>query len=403
MKLTLTLPVCGLVLAAAVASCGGRKAGNGSDSATFGDMPVVAERVQTPDGGSLIVAHPEKSENVRDLRLSDLADNIKIVRLETTDASMTGEGMTWITGNRIIIFCDGEIKQFDLDGKYIGKIGARGNGPGEYYIAPYDIYADPSAERIYLVSYSADNIISYNYDGSFASNIPLAQKMPKGCIKVDTEKRIVTAVAMCFEGTEAKMQVWTQDFEGNTLSGISKPWLEVPADFSNEVYSNIGGNAENFSYALFRISGEPDSLYECDGSSLLPKFTIPTEKGEMRYYNKMGSLYVSAGFGSPRQVSENSYVIEPKTPFVVEPENLRGGYCRLILDCIGDVDAGTGWIYSKSPEYFILNTSPGTLAELIEKSIAERGVSGDELTKLQDFQSTLSEDDNNIVIFGSWK
>ena len=88
---------------------------------------------------------------------------------------------------------------------------------------------------------------------------------------------------------------------------------------------------------------------------------------------------------------------------VVEPENLRGGYCRLILDCIGDVDAGTGWIYSKSPEYFILNTSPGTLAELIEKSIAERGVSGDELTKLQDFQSTLSEDDNNIVIFGSWK
>ena len=119
---------------------------------------------------------------------------------------------------------------------------------------------------------------------------------------------------MCFEGTKAKMQVWTQDFEGNTLSGISKPWLEVPTDFSNELYSNIGGNAENFSYALFRISGEPDSLYECDGSSLLPKFTIPTEKGEMRYYNKMGSLYVSSGFGSPRQVSENSYVIEPKDP-----------------------------------------------------------------------------------------
>lgn len=395
----------GLLLAATVASCGGKDNSKGTASAvaTFDDIPVVAERVALPGGDSVIVAHPEKSGDVQILKLSDIAEDARIVRLENSEEALVGTGQTWITGDRIVIYDGNVVKQFDFEGKYLGQIGGKGNGPGEYTIAPYDIYIDSKAGRIYMVSYDADKVMSYDSNGTFIENIPLAQKMPKGCINVDTEKKLVTAVAMCFEGTDADKQVWTQDFEGNMLSSVSKPWLNVPMDFSNEVMSNIGSHSDDFSYSLFRWMSVPDSLYEYDGTTLRPAFTMPAKENEHHQYNKLGSMYVAVFYGEPEQVMENSVVVRPNTPIIVDSESLRGGYCNIMLDCIGDVVLENDWIYTKTPGYFIFNSSPGSISELIDSSIEKKGITGDALKKIQDFQASLNEDDNNIIIFARWK
>lgn len=409
MKMTMnriiTQSAIGLIIAAAMASCGGSNSSEGTPSAVaiFDDMPVVAERVELPSGGNVIVAHPEKSGDVRILKLSDLADNARIVRLENSDEALISAGQTWITGNRIVVYSNSVVKQFDFDGKYLGQIGGKGNGPGEYTIAPYDIFVDTKAGRIYMVSYNADKVMSYDSDGTFIENIPLAQKMPKGCIRVDTEKKLITAVAMCFDGTDMDKQVWTQDFEGNLLSSVSKPWLKVPMDFSNEVMSNIGGHADGFSYSLFRWEPAPDSVYEYDGTVLNPVFTITKKSGERSHIDKLGSMYVAAIYGDPQQASENSFVVSPGTPMLVDHQSLRGGYCNILVDCIGDLIWENGWCMSKSPDYFVMNSSPGSISSWIDSSIEKHNITGDALKKLQDFQATLNEDDNNIVIFARWK
>lgn len=409
MKMTMnriiTQSAIGLIIAAAMASCGGSNSSEGTPSAVaiFDDMPVVAERVALPGGDSVIVAHPEKSGDVRTLKLSDIAEDARIVRLENSDEALISAGQTWITGNRIVVYSNSVVKQFDFDGKYLGQIGGQGNGPGEYTIAPYDIFFDAKAGRIYMVSYNADKVMSYDSDGTFIENIPLAQKMPKGCIRVDTEKKLITAVTMCFDGTDMDKQVWTQNFEGNLLSSVSKPWLKVPMDFSNEVMSNIGGHADGFSYSLFRWEPAPDSVYEYDGTVLNPVFTITKKSGERSHIDKLGSMYVAAIYGDPQQASENSFVVSPGTPMLVDHQSLRGGYCNILVDCIGDLIWENGWCMSKSPDYFVMNSSPGTISEWIDSSIEKHNITGDALKKLQDFQATLNEDDNNIVIFARWK
>ena len=78
-----------------------------------------------------MVADPGKAGEKVTLKLSDLADDLKIVRLENSDDALVGAGQTWITGERIIVYSDGVVKQFDFDGKYLGQIGAKGNGISE--------------------------------------------------------------------------------------------------------------------------------------------------------------------------------------------------------------------------------------------------------------------------------
>ena len=78
-------------------------------------------------------------------------------------------------------------------------------------------------------------------------------------------------------------------------------------------------------------------------------------------------------------------------------------FFHLKIDCIGELRWDTGWIYTKSPDYFIMNSSPGAISSWIDKSVEKYDIEGDALKQLRDFQSTLSEDDNNIVVFGRWK
>lgn len=123
----------------------------------------------------------------------------------------------------------------------------------------------------------------------------------------------------------------------------------------------------------------------------------------MHKYDRLGSKYLFLSFGDPQAVNDNSYVIPSQTPMLIDPVSLRGAYCNIMVDCIGEVRWDSGWAFSKSPGYFVMNSSPGGLSSWIDKSIERYDVSDDELKKLKDFQATLDEDDNNIVIFGRWK
>ena len=66
-------------------------------------------------------------ENIQTVRLSDIADSVSFLPLETTRESLLGGLGSSFSSH--YIFCGN--KYFDWNGKYLGSIGSRGNGPFE--------------------------------------------------------------------------------------------------------------------------------------------------------------------------------------------------------------------------------------------------------------------------------
>lgn len=111
-------------------------------------------------------------ESAVPMNSTNFGKELQSVPLETTDESLFFNFATFGMDSDFFIFPRGEsgsILRFSKDGKYLNKIGAVGNGPGEYAELT-DICVDPSTKTISILG--TDEIYKYNYDGSFIDKRP---------------------------------------------------------------------------------------------------------------------------------------------------------------------------------------------------------------------------------------
>ena len=105
-----------------------------------------------------IINLQEAFENKKSININDLATNFEYIQLETKDECLTGTRLAIYSNDQYLIAIDREkILLFDRnDGRFIRKIGQKGNGPGEYSrtysVMPYDegknlIYAGRNKKR----------------------------------------------------------------------------------------------------------------------------------------------------------------------------------------------------------------------------------------------------------------
>jgi len=90
----------------------------GNDSANTGNGQLVTFHLNAPPS------------NVEPLLLSELADSVSYVALETTKESLTKDGVQY--GDRFYSIIDQCLCCFDKNGKYLHQFGRRGQGPDEY-------------------------------------------------------------------------------------------------------------------------------------------------------------------------------------------------------------------------------------------------------------------------------
>lgn len=108
--------------------------------------------------------------------LSELADEISYVKLETTSNALIGDAK----GNRIIkipygflvwgVMGAGRIMAFHSNGEFNGFIGNVGQGPGEY-MGMYKVYYDQYLDNILVLS--TGKVLRYKWDGTFISSIDI--------------------------------------------------------------------------------------------------------------------------------------------------------------------------------------------------------------------------------------
>ena len=113
----------------------------------------------------------ENLNKTEDIPLSVLSKQLKYIVLETTpDCLLRGIGHIVFTNNYIFISDFNALFKFDIDGKFIQKIGKTGRGPGEYRKV-FTFAIDEPRNKIYLTNYGI--IQEYDFNGNYIRSIKI--------------------------------------------------------------------------------------------------------------------------------------------------------------------------------------------------------------------------------------
>ncbi len=97
-----------------------------------------SDRTQAPE----VLNLPPAGEDL--LNVSNFADTVLYVPLETTEESLIGNiSGLWINDSIMLVSTGNRLLMFSESGKYMHQVGSNGRGPGEYnYIYHFDVIRD---------------------------------------------------------------------------------------------------------------------------------------------------------------------------------------------------------------------------------------------------------------------
>lgn len=381
------------------------------DAAYWEHAPVVAEKV-----GDLIALDPALLKDTIVFPLSFFAEAIEIVKLDDRDEALVYPTPVMLSENFILAqsgkpntrsFEEWQAsipmpcKLFDKKGNYIADIGAIGQGPGEYQTI-YSMQIDEKGERIYLLPWQSDQILTYDLKGNFLEPIRLPYRANKGVFKVEGDR--VTVAVLPFP--QIPLVGWTQTLAGEVIHEIPAGHLAMEFDFSNEIMSaeNTGAMDLSFWYWPARV----DTLYHINtaNGSLTPQFTARFKEDRLEphsyvewpdYFvgNTSTIVTVTDGNGQRQEGQKPTY-------YIVDKKTLRGAFYRVENDYLGgeDMDWPMG-LFNKG--YYARNMDPGNLEEWIEKLLKSEALPAPMREKLTDIQKTIGPDDNNYVVYAKMK
>ena len=370
------------------------------------DSPMAAQRVVVGEDTVVVARLTEAPEPVT-LLASEMFDEFELLKLEDTEAALTGGGKPWVSKNHIMIYDNNNIKLYDRKGKFIANIGSRGQGPGEYSIAPYYMTIDEKHGKIYMMTYSASQINTYNVaDGTFAGSIPFVYESPKGFCMIDSENGRITVASMQFKDVSPCSPVWVQDFDGNLISEVKRPDLGITPDFSNEINPGMSSDGKELYHSQCLITELiADTLYRSDGKTIHPEFTYDFgDNVPMHSLRAFPKFYVMKAFGDPVMVSENSYMVGSEMPFVIDRASLKGAPAELMIDQLGTLTLKKDWDYMSTPGYFTMSYDPGDLLDMLNAAPDSHPlVNEDGLKRMEELRNSIDPEGNHYVIIGHWK
>ncbi|GHV53726.1 hypothetical protein FACS1894181_17640 [Bacteroidia bacterium] len=372
-----------------LASCNGRK--GSLDGLSLDNCPVVAEKA-----GDLIACNYELATDTFDLPLSALASGLEVIRLDNeNDDALVKEGRVDVSENYVGVYSSGSYKLFDKQGKFLRTISALGQGPDEFIIAIYDSYIDEEANRVYLVSYSANKILVFDLQGKAQEHIPLAYFSPKARFVVDNERKEVTVMVLPFPNTPSV--VWKQDFKGNIIQEIPVGHFVInPPDYSNEIGSSQNAGLD---LSFFLWAPKEDSLYYYDAEKnlLSPAFTLRSKEARQHAYMDLPNYYLTRIYGDPEEVAPGAVRVRALSALLVDKSTLKGCYINLKIDMLGGI-SGTPWpAFNRG--YYVANMYPSDLKEQLGAALSQKDALAPEVyERVKKLYGQIGEDDNNILL-----
>lgn len=386
-----------------LASCG--NGGKSTNDESFGplvsclaEQPMVGS-VEMVNGDSLWVCDMTALKDSVTLPLSGLVEEFQVTKLDNSDEALVPTGNALVSDNYILVYGRKQtpFKLFDKSGKFLANIGAFGQGPGEYQLV-YDAQIDEVSGRIYILPWNAKSLLAYDLKGKYVQNIPLPTLVPKGKFKVDSRDSTLSVFILPFN--HLPYVAWRQDLQGNLLDTLSGRHLAVRPDFSNEVSSNkVNGKFDVFLSTFFEL--RPDTLYHLEEGRLIPRFTLDFKTKDISIHHYQELPHHFAGYVTvKKQLSENSYITEVPSCYIMDKKTLKGAFYRLVNDYLGDMPVSL----VVNGDYYTLNMEPAQLKEALAKHLkVKTDLPAEERKRLQKLMESIHENDNNYILYAKLK
>lgn len=385
-----------LMLMVCLASCTSQSRKSGLDVATStGEIKMV-------NGDSVWVCNLSALKDTITLPLSELAEELQIIKLDNRDEALVPTGKVLISDNYILEWGKQQtpFKLFDKSGKYLCNVGSFGQGPGEYQLI-YDAQIDETNGRIYLLPWNARFLLAYDLNGQAVESMPLPSIVPKGVFKVDPKKNTLSVFTLPFENL--KFVAWTQKFNGELVDSIPVGHLAIRRDFSNELYT--GRNGGDFDITLFTFfNRRPDSLYHYTNGRLQPRFTMNFGNMDIPIHDYMELPHHFLGSTTvEKQIDENNFTTEAPNNYIMDKQTLKGAFYKIVNDYLGNIPVEWFPFYCQNG-YYAQNWEPASLKDALDNYLeTAKDLSADDRDRLQKLTDSINENDNNYVVFAKLK
>ena len=321
------------------------------------------------------------------LPLSSLVEDCSLVQLETNDDAFFRSWFTTVTDKYIGVRQQSgrPYMLFERSGKFLGTIGAVGQGPGEYSGSLYDDIIDDKNELIYLAPFFNDKILVYKTSGEFVKNINAPQRMMKPKLFLFNDILIVLHMPL----KDDKAMVVQYDVKtGEILKDLAPPSHFIVQNADGEIF-----NTRNTSGIFDFVHTGSDTLYHFDvtNNTILPVFMMTFESSEKpykQYFQLNKDLFLTNVFGRGLVATD----LKTKT----------SSYIKVVNDYYGNMPAPT-YIVQLRNGYWVHNIQPEQLIDDIENRLSKSDCTENDKQALNKLLSSLKENTNNVVLIGKLK
>ncbi len=213
-------------------------------------------------------------KNQKELYLSDIADSIGYVKLETLAECLIGNGNALVRNDRIFFKMSNpdRILIFNKDGKYITKLDSVGKGPGEY-TGIFQWTVSPSGEYIAFSDLATQTIFLYTSEGDFINKTRGTIMWYSGFYFINEKELLVCTMEVMNQGPDFPVLLRYSDDLTSIDSILTKEWIGIstlPPGLPGISISFYGYNGR-----FFYKERAADTLYELnDKMKLQPRFVF---------------------------------------------------------------------------------------------------------------------------------
>lgn len=341
------------------------------------------------------------SESPKEIMLNELASDIRYVPLETTDDCLMNNEfyIMQYTGEDIIT---SGIFHFDKNGKFLNKIGSKGQGPEEYLQGLF-AFGDWKNKLLYVQNWTT--LTCYGFDGTFVRSVPTPQ-LNMGAAGLFDENHILYSNDIYYADKANPIQLymvdsqngktvskWRGHLEENKKYGMILTSRDFMYNYDNSLFYKPA--LENVIFKI--LSPKKRQLvykFDCSGKDIDVSADEVDPKKRFQflsvYWAKETAQYLFVNYGMKNISRLGIYDKEKKTfTNVTIKDNLAGGY-----------DIHPAW--TSDDNHLLMVYYAGGLLQDKEKRYLT-GLLPERKKELDELLKNIKEDDNPVVILVTLK